>query len=145
MFCIKISPTSTGSHLTTNQDIIRGVIDRALTKKVGMVPGLRCVGVMTTGDFFAPDSMISRGGRRERVIQAGSYRIRFGSLPTRSCSTNTVVEVQSIQRRGITSKPIARIYLYLMCTSSGLSFSSPPRLGTRGILCMSAIVAESIP
>lgn len=81
MFCIQKATSSTRSYLTTNQDIIRGVIDRALTKKVDMVPGLRCVGVMTTGDFFAPDSIISRGGRRKRVIQAGSYRVRFGSFP----------------------------------------------------------------
>lgn len=61
------------------QDTHRGVIDRALAKEVGIAPGLRCVGVMTAGDFFAPDSMVGkrRGRQKSRVIAAGSYRIRY--------------------------------------------------------------------
>ena len=42
-----------------------------------MAPGLRCVGVMTSGDFFAPDSLMGRGGRRGYIVQAGTYLIRL--------------------------------------------------------------------
>lgn len=59
------------------QDTHRGVIDRVLAKEVGIAPGLRCVGVMTAGDFFAPESMLGkRKGRRPRAVASGSYRIR---------------------------------------------------------------------
>ncbi len=55
------------------------MIDRSLAKEVGIAPGLRCVGIMTAGDFFAPDSMLGkrRGRQKSRVVQAGSYRIRY--------------------------------------------------------------------
>lgn len=53
------------------------MMDRSLAKEVGIAPGLRCVGVMTAGDFFAPESMLGkRRGRRPRVLSYGSYRIR---------------------------------------------------------------------
>ncbi|CAM9375137.1 unnamed protein product [Ectocarpus sp. 12 AP-2014] len=59
------------------KDSHRGVIDRSLAKEVGIAPGLRCVGVMTAGDFFAPESMLGRSkGRRPRVLASGSYRVR---------------------------------------------------------------------
>ncbi|CAM9569155.1 unnamed protein product [Pylaiella littoralis] len=59
------------------QDTHRGVIDRALAKEVSITPGLRCVGVMTAGDFFAPESMLGkRKGRKPRTLASGSYRIR---------------------------------------------------------------------
>lgn len=60
-----------------DQDTHRGVIDRALAKEVSITPGLRCVGVMTAGDFFAPESMLGkRKGRKPRTLASGSYRIR---------------------------------------------------------------------
>ncbi|CAM9216898.1 unnamed protein product [Ectocarpus sp. 13 AM-2016] len=59
------------------KDSHRGVIDRSLAKEVGIAPGLRCVGMMTAGDFFAPESMLGRSkGRRPRVLASGSYRVR---------------------------------------------------------------------
>lgn len=61
------------------QDNHRGVIDRELAREAGIVPGLRCIGVMTSGDFFAPDSMMG-SDRRPRVVRAGSYRVRCGFL-----------------------------------------------------------------
>lgn len=68
-----------GLH-TQKQDVHRGVIDRTLAKEAGLVPRLRCVGVMTTGDFFGPEAMTdqraSGRGRGPRVVPSGSYRIR---------------------------------------------------------------------
>ncbi|CAM9781014.1 unnamed protein product, partial [Ectocarpus sp. 4 AP-2014] len=59
------------------KDSHRGVIDRSLAKEVGIALGLRCVGVMTAGDFFAPESMLGRSkSRRLRVLASGSYRVR---------------------------------------------------------------------
>lgn len=55
-------------------------MDRTLAKEAGLVPRLRCVGAMTTGDFFGPEAMIDQRaggrGRGPRVIPSGSYRIR---------------------------------------------------------------------
>lgn len=65
--------------LSHKQDTHRGVTDRSLAKEVGISPGLRCVGVMTAGDFFAPESMLGRKrrrGRKPRVLAARSYRVR---------------------------------------------------------------------
>ena len=66
-------------------------MDRTLAKEAGLVPRLRCVGVMTTGDFFGPEAMTDqRAGDRvrgPRVIPSGSYRIRsaFDSGVDRVC------------------------------------------------------------
>lgn len=64
-----------------SQDAHRGMTDKALAKEMGLVQSLRCAGVMTTGDFFAPETMVeqrttSGRGRGSRVVPAGSYRIR---------------------------------------------------------------------
>lgn len=68
---------SVDAYNVFNQDTHRGVVDRKLAKEVGIAPGLRCVGVMTAGDFFAPESMLGkRKGRRPRAVASGSYRIR---------------------------------------------------------------------
>ncbi|CAM9307157.1 unnamed protein product, partial [Hapterophycus canaliculatus] len=62
------------------QESHRGVMDRSLAEEVGIAPGLRCVGVMTAGDFFAPESMLGkRRDRRPRVMTSGSYRVRWCS------------------------------------------------------------------
>ncbi|CAM9929895.1 unnamed protein product, partial [Discosporangium mesarthrocarpum] len=59
------------------QDSHRGKVDRSLIEEAGLTSGLKCVGIMTAGDYIVPDSMLHvLSGKRYRHLREGSYRIR---------------------------------------------------------------------
>ncbi|CAM9406900.1 unnamed protein product [Choristocarpus tenellus] len=54
-------------------------MDRSMAKEAGLTPKLKCVGMLTPGDHFAPDSLRSLASqeRRAHTLREGSYRIRW--------------------------------------------------------------------